>query len=107
MRALGRTRARVEILIFRCPEPSCRAVWRVLPRFLARHLWRAWARIIEALDDARERCSTPRRTRRRWLARLRERATMLIVILASLGPARPPTVAALGLGAVRGQVIAA
>ena len=99
--------ARVEILIFRCAERSCRVVWRVLPAFLARHLWRAWARIVEALDEARERCSTPKRTRRRWLSRLRERATILIVVLASLGPARPPAVAALGLDATRGEVIAA
>ena len=99
--------ARVEILIFRCAAPSCRVVWRVLPTFLARHLWRVWARIVEALDEARARCSTPKRTRQRWLSRLRERATMLIVVLATLGPGRPPALAALGLDAVRGQVIAA
>lgn len=99
--------ATVEILIFRCAGPSCRVVWRVLPAFLARHLWRAWARIVEALDDARERCSTPKRTRQRWLRRLRERATMLVVVLAQLGPARPVAVARLGLDAVRREVIVA
>ena len=97
--------ARIEILIFRCANPACRVVWRVLPAFLARHLWRAWARIIEALDEARERYSTPERTRRRWLRRLRERATTLVVVLAQLGPARSAAVRALGLDATRREVI--
>ena len=101
----GRGSARVEILIFRCARASCRVVWRVLPAFLARHLWRAWTRIIEALDEARARSSTPKRTRQRWLRRLRERATMLVVVLAQLGPARPPAVATLGLDATRREVI--
>jgi hypothetical protein len=96
---------RIEILIFRCANRACRVVWRVLPAFLARHLWRAWARVIEALDAARERCSTPARTRRRWLQRLRERATTLVVVLAQLGPARSATVRALGLDATRREVI--
>ena len=97
--------ARIEILIFRCANLACRVVWRVLPAFLARHLWRAWARVIEALDEARERCSTPNRTRMRWRQRLRERATMLVVVLAQLGPARSAAVRALGLDATRREVI--
>ena len=99
--------ATVDILIFRCANPPCRVVWRVLPAFLARHLWRAWARICEALDDARARSSTPKRTRQRWLWRLRERATMLVVVLAQLGPARSPEVAAVGFDATRREVIVA
>jgi len=97
--------ATVDILIFRCA--SCRVTWRVLPAFLARHLWRVWARIVEALDEARERSSTPKRTRQRWLRRLRERATMLVVVLAQLGPARRPAVTTLGLDALRREVIVA
>ena len=81
--------ARVEILIFRCASRPCRVVWRVLPAFLARHLWRAWARIIEALDAARERSSTPARTRLRWQQRLRERATMLVCHTALFARFRP------------------
>lgn len=94
-----------EILIFRCAR--CRVVWRVLPAFLARHLWRAWDRIGEALDDARERCSTPDRTRRRWRMRLRERATMLVAVSGLLGPARSLPVAELGHDATRRSVIEA
>lgn len=97
--------ATVDILIFRCAD--CRVIWRVLPAILARHLWRAWARVIEALDEARQRSSTPARTRRRWLTRLREGAAMLVVVLASLGPARPPAAVGLGFGASRREVIVA
>lgn len=95
----------VEILIFRCANASCRVVWRVLPAFLARHLWRAWARVVEALDEARRRSRTPERTRQRWQWRQRERATMLVVGLGQLGPARPPGLTALGLDATRSEVI--
>jgi hypothetical protein len=95
--------ARVDILIFRCA--SCRVVWRVLPVFLARHLWRAWERVAEALASARRRSSTPSRTRRRWLRRLREGATVMVALLASLGPRRPPALAALGFDATRHEVI--
>ncbi len=95
------------ILIFRCARESCRVVWRVLPKLLARYLWRAWERIGEALDDTRERSSTPNPTRRRWSRRLRERATTLVVVLGQLGPARARAVAELTIDAMRREVIAA
>jgi hypothetical protein len=95
----------IEILIFRCA--GCRVVWRVLPAFLARFLWRAWARVGEGLDTARERCSTPARTRRRHRGRVRGRATMLVTVLALLGPARPEPVARLDHEATRRSVIEA
>lgn len=101
----GRGSEVTEILIFRCA--GCRVVWRVLPAFLARHLWRAWDRVGEGLDETRERCSTPDRTRRRWRMRLRERATMLVAVLGLLGPARSSSVAALGHDATRRSVIEA
>lgn len=94
-----------EILIFRCAQ--CRVVWRVLPAFLARFLWRAWERIGEGLDTARERCSTPARTRRRHRRRVRGRATMLVFVLGLLGPARSMPVARLDHDATRRSVIEA
>jgi len=103
----GRGSACVEILIFRCAEPACRVIWRVLPAFLARHLWRAWARVVEALDAARTRTSTPSRTRRRWRRRLRERASMLIAVLGQLGPRRAPALARLGSESTRGELVVA
>lgn len=95
----------LEILIFRCAR--CRVVWRVLPAFLARHLWRSWKAIADALNDARTRKSAPERTRQRWHRRLRERATMLVVVVGQLGPARTQAVAALALDVTRGDVVAA
>jgi hypothetical protein len=101
----GRGSESIEILIFRCAK--CRAVWRVLPVFLARHLWRTWKAIGDALDEARTRRSTPVRTRQRWLKRLRERATKLVVVLGQLGPARSEAIAQLGHDHMRRDVIAA
>jgi hypothetical protein len=95
----------IEILIFRCAQ--CRVVWRVLPIFLARRLWRVWERVGEALDDTRERSSTPERTRQRLRRRQRERGSMLVLVLGLLGPARSLPVAALGHEATRRSVIEA
>ena len=97
--------ATVEVLIFRCA--SCRVIWRVLPGFLARHLWRTWKRVVEALDEGRERSTTPQRTRQRWRRRLRGRASMLVVVLGQLGPRRLRAVAELTLDATRREVIEA
>ncbi len=51
----------------------CGAVWRVLPRFVARYLWHSWA-VIEAATRFRPGQSAiprvPGRTVRRWLLRL-------------------------------------
>ena len=32
----------LEVLQFRCAAAECGATWRILPLFLARHLWHAW-----------------------------------------------------------------
>lgn len=99
--------AAISVLIFRCAQPGCRAVWRVLPAFLARHLWRAWSTVAEALNPATEaRSSVPKRTRTRWRARLRERAAVLVAVLGSSGPRSVvERAAALGSGALRHEVI--
>lgn len=102
----GRGSATIDILIFRCARPGCRVVWRVLPAFLARHLWRTWERVGAALGNGGgKRSTTPSRTRQRWLRRLREQARMMVVVLARLGPQRAPAVVALGLDATRRNVI--
>jgi hypothetical protein len=101
----GRGSESIEILIFRCAR--CRAIWRVLPAFLARHLWRTWRAVGEALDEARTRGSTPKRTRQRWQRRLRERAMMLVVVLGQLGPTRSQAIAELGHEHARSDVIEA
>jgi hypothetical protein len=95
---------------FMCANPSCGATWRVLPAFLARHLWWVWER-VERSTPAEPRPTTaeletpveaagarpgrpvPDRTRRRWLGRLASSARQLLVLLASTGTAAVKAVA--------------
>jgi hypothetical protein len=73
---------------------ACRAIWLVLPGFLARHLHRAWSSVQTALrgqglppvgrSTARE--TVPATTLRRWVGRLASSAQALIAPLAGLGP---------------------
>lgn len=100
--------ASILVLVFRCARAQCRATWRVLPKFLARHLWRAWSTVAEAVIDEAKRSPVPRRTRQRWWARLRERAAVLVAVLGASGDAKLVTRATtLGSDAQRGEVLAA
>lgn len=100
--------ASVLVLVFRCARRPCRALWRVLPKFLARHLWRAWSTVAEAVADDAERSPVPRRTRQRWWARLRERASVLVAVLGASGDGSLVARARrLGSAAQRGEVLAA
>jgi len=40
--------AALRVVRFICANPSCGATWRVLPAFLARHLWWVWRRVERA-----------------------------------------------------------
>lgn len=99
--------AAISVLVFRCGRRECRAVWRVLPAFLARHLWRAWSTVAEALTPTpKRRSSVPSQTRARWRARLRERAAVLVAVLGSSGQRSVlERAVALGSAALRGEVI--
>lgn len=101
--------ASIHVLVFRCARAPCRALWRVLPKFLARHLWRKWSTVTDALEpEPRTSCTVPKRTRLRWRARLRERAAVLVAVLASSGVATLVSRAArLGSNALRHEVLAA
>lgn len=57
----------VQIRLYRCVSPACRAVFTVLPAFIARRLWRTWE-TVDAVVNGTE--SAPARTRRRWIQRL-------------------------------------
>lgn len=71
---------------FRCA--ACRAIWLVLPSFLARHLWRVWTTVGVILGSGeRRRVSVPWQTRRRWLARADSSGRALRSILAVAGEA--------------------
>lgn len=101
----------VRIVQFICAEPSCRATWRILPRFLARHLWRAWGtvgRVVEpeAVQKPREAPAIPARTERRWRERLASAARVLIVLLATSGAAMLAAIAtSAGLDATRAALV--
>lgn len=91
----------------RCVGAGCGAQWLVLPLLLARHLWRRWE-VVEASTLGRRPANwppVPERTRRRWRARLRTAARVLIQVLAASGSAVLSRVAErVGLGAPRRAV---
>ena len=75
---------RIEIVRYVCASDSCGATWRVLPAFVARHLWRRWptvARTIAGDPGGRSAAPVPARTRRRWNARLATSARQLVLLL--------------------------
>ena len=77
----------VTVMVFLCA--SCLATWRVLPAFLTRCLWRAWA-VVEGVVAGTRRADEPRvpeRTQRRWLARLAQTARVPGQVLATSGSA--------------------
>lgn len=101
--------ASIPVLVFRCAREECQALWRVLPKFLARRLWRAWSTVTDAVETKPGGpCPVPRRTRLRWKARLRERAAVLVAVLATSGNATlVQRAASLGSGSLRREVLAA
>lgn len=71
----------IEILIFRCDRrEACGAVWRVLPHFMARHLWRRWT-VVGLVVAEQPRHRVPRRTQQRWRSRLSCAAAVLVGLL--------------------------
>jgi hypothetical protein len=63
----------VTIRLYLCA--SCRAVFTVLPAFIARHLWRAWETVRSVVEGG---VRAARTTARRWGARLRSDASQLV-----------------------------
>ena len=75
---------------------SCQAIWQILPRFIARHLWRTWDVVGHALMPDHQAASpsppphwpkVPPRTVRRWRARWLRPVRALAQILAASGQA--------------------
>lgn len=80
----------VAVLQFRCADEACGATWRVLPVFLARHLWHAWQTVERVVRPSGERPAAmapavPATTQRRWQGRLASSARVLCVLLAMSG----------------------
>lgn len=98
----------IPIAIYRCA--GCDGTWRILPRFMARHLWRSW-RVVEAatgasLPSPSQRRVAPR-TLRRWWERLRASACILVQLLTTSGsPVLEAVAHAAGTRATRAALIA-
>ena len=118
----------LRVVRFICSNEECQATWRVLPAFLARHLWWVWRRVTTATRGEAPPVSVgaeseggttaggaerggravPARTRRRWRARLSASSRQLVVLMASRGVQQVQRVAeAVGLGASRRELVAA
>ncbi len=93
--------------------PSCRAVWQVLPAFIARFLHRRWPIVQSSVVAAggvsstghERHVSVPRRTVRRWLGRLRSSALVLTQALAGVGAAVDSVLTAVGVACSRGELV--
>lgn len=80
----------IRVVQYLCAHQSCGAIWRVLPLFLARHLWWAWRRVERAVQRTvdradPDRAAVPPQTRRRWRARLASSARVLVALIAARG----------------------
>lgn len=68
----------ISVRLFICV--FCRAVFTVLPAFVARNLWRDWHTVESVTRDG---VAAPATTRRRWLARLRSSARQLLDVVSA------------------------
>jgi hypothetical protein len=106
----GESAAAGAITVVRHRCPACDATWRILPRFLARFLWRSWPVVEQAALASPPQSAPliPPRTLARWHARLASAARHLIVALASSGGAALTAVVhAVGLDATREELVVA
>jgi hypothetical protein len=103
----------IPIVQYICASADCAATWRVLPKFLARHLWRVWATVErQVVTDApvspAPTIPIPPTTRRRWSARLAAAARVVVVLFAASGGAMLEGIAMrVGVDATRGELAVA
>jgi hypothetical protein len=101
-----------EITIVRhiCADPACEATWRILPAFLARHVWRVWRTVERTLSEegppAPPAERVPEQTAQRWRARVASAAKQLVVLLATCGGVLLEAIAKqVGLVATRSELV--
>jgi hypothetical protein len=100
----------VRIVQYVCAAAECGATWRILPMFLARHLWRAWKTVERVVMPAGMPRSVaappiPARTEQRWRARFAASARVLVVLLAASGGVALEALASrVGLDASRAEL---
>lgn len=106
--------AALAVLQFRCAEETCRATWRILPLFLARHLWHAWKAVERIVVPGAPPASTSTapcvaaRSQERWRARLASSARVLVAVIAtSLGAVLEAIAKRVGLVGTRGELVEA
>ncbi len=97
----------VRIIRYECA--ACGGIWRVLPGFLARHLWRSWP-VVEVVTigapPPSNQPEVPERTQRRWAARLLSSGALLVQMLATSVQAALVKIAkAIGLAPIREAVV--
>lgn len=96
------------IVVYRCE--GCRGTWRILPRFLARCLWRRWLVVEQGTIGTPPpplQPQVPARTARRWRARLAAAACLLVQLLATSGSESLESVAtSAGIDARRTELVA-
>ena len=92
---------------------ACRAVWRVIPACIARHLHRRWdvvqSEVVSggevAASGTERRVSVPRQTARRWASRLRASAAQLIQVLVAAGVQVSHALGGLGGACSRAELV--
>jgi hypothetical protein len=107
--------ATVRVIRFICANPACGATWRVLPAWLARHLWWGWAPVEQATmppDPTQASAmpalgrTPPERTIRRWLRRLASSARDAVTLIVNRGASALKAMAeAVGLDATRQELV--
>lgn len=109
-RRRGGIRLEIRIVRYLCADARCAATWRILPAFVARHLWRAWETIVDAVNAPpatnTDATPIPRRTAQRWHARLQAPAKQLVVLLAmTCGAVLDAIARRAGLRATRSELV--
>lgn len=100
------------VIVIRYQCAGCEATWRILPAFLARHLWRVWPTVERVVLPADTPVppsapAIPERTERRFRARFASAALVLVLLLAaSSKTALEAMTQSVGLGASRGGLVA-
>ncbi len=101
------------VVVVRYICAACEATWRILPAFLARHLWRVWPtveRVVLPEDTpvASGAPPVPERTERRWRSRMASAALVVVALLAASNKEALEAIARqVGLDATRAEVVAA
>jgi hypothetical protein len=97
----------IEIVRYQCA--ACEATWRILPAFVARHLWRSWDTVEAHTLSAPAPITqppVPERTQRRWRARWSAPAVALLHLFAASWSAPLVRIAAaVGHDGTRGDLV--